>query len=370
MAFLILLTVYFLFVVLLILGFRRQKEFRNSGVTPAAEVLIAFRNEENNLKTSAESLIRQANENDTIRRVTWIDDHSTDNGRAVLEQILKEQDPLRFRILSSDGQGKKAALRTGLKQVESEVVLTLDADVVPEPDWAPGMIAPFADDRIQMVCGPVHIRTEGSSPVASFEAIDVLSLIASARSLIQLGFPVMNNGANLAYRHCAFQDVNGFEGNEDQPSGDDVFLLHKIANRFPGGVYSPSPEIAAGVITDPQPSVGALIGQRVRWAGKSKSYRSAAAQLVALWIALICLVITVGLPLSFFHAEMTVPLICLWTGKATFDAVFLYRASSRYGRRLSPGRMWLLGMMYPFYTTWIALKAGFSGYTWKGRQSS
>lgn len=35
------------------------------------------------------------------------------------------------------------------------------------------------------------------------------------------------NGANMAFRKSAFRDVNGYEGNMQYASGDDMFLIEK-----------------------------------------------------------------------------------------------------------------------------------------------
>ena len=40
----------------------------------------------------------------------------------------------------------------------------------------------------------------------------------------------------MAYKKAAFLEVEGYRGNEEIPSGDDEFLLQKIAKRYPGRV--------------------------------------------------------------------------------------------------------------------------------------
>jgi hypothetical protein len=41
----------------------------------------------------------------------------------------------------------------------------------------------------------------------------------------------MSNGANMAYRRRVFTEVKGYNGNDSIPSGDDEFLLLKVASR-------------------------------------------------------------------------------------------------------------------------------------------
>ncbi len=46
----------------------------------------------------------------------------------------------------------------------------------------------------------------------------------------------MCNGANLAYERKVFYEVNGFTGIDHIASGDDMLLMQKIAQRFPGKI--------------------------------------------------------------------------------------------------------------------------------------
>ncbi len=60
----------------------------------------------------------------------------------------------------------------------------------------------------------------------------------------------MCNGANLAYEKKRFYEVNGFEGIDNIASGDDMLLMHKIENKYPGKIgYIKS----ANVIVQTQP---------------------------------------------------------------------------------------------------------------------
>jgi hypothetical protein len=53
---------------------------------------------------------------------------------------------------------------------------------------------------------------------------------------MMIGKPNMCNGANIAYPKAVFEEVNGFDGNEHIASGDDEFLMHKIAEKYPNQI--------------------------------------------------------------------------------------------------------------------------------------
>ena len=82
----------------------------------------------------------------------------------------------------------------------------------------------------------------------------------------------MCNGANLAYTKSAFIEVNGFEGIDEIPSGDDMLLMHKIFLAHPHHVhYMKSQE--AIVTTHPEPSWKDFFNQRIRWASKAVHFK-------------------------------------------------------------------------------------------------
>ena len=64
-----------------------------------------------------------------------------------------------------------------------------------------------------------------------FQQLDFLSLQGATIGSFGIKKPFMCNGANFAYTKAFFKELNGFEGNENIASGDDVFLLQKAIQR-------------------------------------------------------------------------------------------------------------------------------------------
>ena len=50
------------------------------------------------------------------------------------------------------------------------------------------------------------------------------------------GFHSMCNGANLAYSKSVFNEVNGFKDVDAIASGDDMLLMQKIKQHYPGSI--------------------------------------------------------------------------------------------------------------------------------------
>lgn len=81
-------------------------------------VLIAFKNERQNLPGLLEDLKSLG----SGIKVIWIDDHSSDGGGEWLKNLGED-------VMFSRGEGKKAAIATGLDEVVTRKVWLLDADV-------------------------------------------------------------------------------------------------------------------------------------------------------------------------------------------------------------------------------------------------
>ncbi len=105
-----------------------------------------------------------------------------------------------------------------------------------------------------------------------FQSLDFITLQGITAASVYKRFHSMCNGANLAYEKSAFIEVNGFEGIDSIPTGDDMLLMHKIYMRYPEQVfYLKSKE--AIVQTEPEYSWKSFFNQRIRWASKADRYQ-------------------------------------------------------------------------------------------------
>ncbi|TNE30651.1 MAG: glycosyltransferase [Bacteroidetes bacterium] len=360
-----LLILYFAFAAFLLVGFKRRKTVVN-GTGEAFTVLIPFRNEGEVIAKTSKAVIERLISSPYEFEVIWINDGSEDQSVDLVRANLPTNDN-RFRISNTSGVGKKAAIELGYRTSSHPVILTIDADVIPQAGWPKGMINPFSDKSTQMVCGDVFVLQDGGVQ-SSFEGIDTLSLVGSARGLTQNGWAVMCNGANLAYRKMAFEKIGGFGQHAHISSGDDVFTLQRMMAHYPDGVLFADIQELSGVYTYPQQSWKAVFRQRIRWAGKSSSYTSAKAKAVAGLIAFLSLSTVVGLVGSIFSSSMLVPVLILWMGKAMVDVVLLKRFSRAYKYELPFGGMVVQSLVYPFYTAVIVVLSFFVKVEWKGRK--
>lgn len=327
---------------------------------PFITVLVAARNEEKNIEDLLRDLSRQ---HYSSFEVIIVDDHSEDNTVAIAQHVAKEYTS--FSVIRSTQAGKKLALTEGVKHARGSIIVTTDADCRVPAHWLSAIAIYFQQPEVKMVLGGV--RMQQKKFFHDWQAIEFSSLIGSAAATVNLGYPTLCNGANIAYRKAVFEAVNGYSGNTHVPSGDDEFLMRKIKALYPTGIYFMND--AQGVVTtQPNETVGAFIQQRLRWAGKWRHNTSAYTVLLAVYIFSVQAVTLLCWALLFFSdARVQVVALSFLIVKALSEFLFLRSVCRFLGCRWNGLAFMMLQFIYPFYVTGIGLFAHFIPQQWKGR---
>lgn len=356
------LFLYLLAISWLIYGCSLVPLYSKKEVTPKTtfSILVPFRNEAENLPILLESISKLKYPTDLFE-VLLIDDASEEKFQI---PNSKFQITLTNTIRQSNSP-KKDAIRTGVPLAKNEWIVTTDADCVVPENWLLTMDSFIQNHKIEMIAGAVTYDCKPSF-LHHFQQLDLTSLQGATIGSFGIHKGFMCNGANFAYTKSLFQKLNGFEGNDKIASGDDVFLLQKaIAHCSEKVDYLKSKETI--VRTQPTDSWKALFYQRVRWASKTSSYQSRFGIGLGLVVfggnLSLILVLVLGLLgwIPFLHVAI------LWLAKFMVDSVLLYTTH----RFLSHSRMnyWIASsLLYPFFSTSVALYTVFGSYEWKGRR--
>jgi len=359
-------SIYFGFLLACMVGwskFVRQPKPEVLSVKEFASVVIAVRNEEVSIAPLLDSLLLQNFPHSNFE-VIFVDDHSTDLTQLSISSWIKDNPHMTSILIQSPGNGKKQALTEGIRRSKGEIILTTDADCVLPVNWVSAMITSFSADTT-LVIGLVKIQ-QGKSLFSKIQALEFSSLIGSGMAMHALGFPVMCNGASLAFRKKNFEAVNGYQGNLHIPSGDDEFLMRKLLKQFPGSIQSiqwPSVVVA----THAQPSLKSFIHQRLRWAGKWRANDSLSTKMLALFILIfqINTIITMGF---LVIGENVAAVGLLLTLKLLLEGYLLFNFSRQLHQGFSIPAFILLQVVYPFYVVVIGILSQLLDYEWKGRR--
>lgn len=331
-----------------------------------------------------------------------VDDFSDDGTAALVVQLadqwkLAEKNRPHLRLLplaNSIRPGetvhshKKKAIDTGIAHAGGELVVTTDADCIAPEGWllllasvffAPGASksgASGAEDSllpngVAILAAPVVFHRE-KNLLQRFQSLDFLGLMGITGAGIRLGSQRMGNGANLAYPKAVFEAVGGFEGNEYHASGDDMFLIQKVAARWPSGVFFLK-NPAAAVCTEAKPDWRAFVQQRLRWGTKNAALPEWSVRLALLTVFLFCWSIWLNLTLALAGGENARHFAILFLLQLALKALadyLLLRDLCRFFDRKD-----LLKWFAPsfiLHTLYIPLigtaSLFFKKYNWKGRQ--
>lgn len=331
----------------------------------AVSVLIPARNEAENILHCLESLLRQDFPTHLLEIIV-IDDHSTDATVQLVRRLQRSN--LRLLQLSGIEHGKKVALAHGIAEANGPLILTTDADCSFSPGWIAAFVSYYEKHDPVFITGPVAF-TAAPNALERFQALDMMGTMLITGAGIQSRTIHMSNGANLAYPKSVFESVDGFSGIDHLASGDDMLLMHKIQQAYPGRVtFLKSRE--ATVATPAVQGWKAFLQQRLRWATKSGTYQDWRIIVVLGIVFLLCWGILLSPLLILFYGWPGIwPFLVLFLTKSAADYRLLGRAGKYFEREDLMRYFWQLQWLHIFYIAGIGLLANLvKRYEWKGRR--
>lgn len=338
-----------------------------SDVKTTLTVIVVFRNESKNLPLLLSDL-----ENQTLDKNLWevifIDDFSEDDSLQILDTTLKHSSIcatiLKNHVFPEILSPKKRGISQALTQAKGELVVCTDADCRLLPTWLQGIASFYEKTQAYFISSPVKFSPLGSL-FQKIQGLEFSSLIGSGAACIGLQMPTMCNGANIAYKKTVFQELEGFKGSENIISGDDEFLMHKFAKKYPQKVkFNKSQDVV--VSTMPHSNWKSFFEQRKRWASKWENYQNYAPKILATFIFLINFLSTILYISTFLEPNK---IIWILIG-LKFCIEFVFLAWILYSLKQIRLLWWIpfLFMVYPFYVVMFALISRKKNYIWKGRK--
>jgi cellulose synthase/poly-beta-1,6-N-acetylglucosamine synthase-like glycosyltransferase len=267
---------YVLLITAITIGWLRLKVFRRTDSLPSIKVsvIVAVRNETLNIDKLLNSLSAQDYPSHLLE-IIIVDDHSTDSTSSLAEVFIankKESQNLKLISLKDhDNSGKKVAIDRGIQESEGELIVITDADCISGSSWISTLASYYSEHHPEMVLGPVRMTDNGSF-FGKLQSLEFVSLMSSAAGSCSAGFPILANGANIAFTRHAYKSCGGFSGNLQFPSGDDMFLMMSIKKKFGAKAIHFLRSEEAIVYTPATLSFNSFLQQRLRWVSKSRGY--------------------------------------------------------------------------------------------------
>ena len=355
------LLIYAVSIGLLIYGFNKVNTIDYIGLKPKTKfsIIVPFRNEAENLPILLNSLSK-LNYPIELFEVILVDDESEERFQV---------SSLRFQVsiiknIRVSNSPKKDAITTAIQIVNTDWIITTDADCIVNKNWLLLLDNYIQLHDVAMIPGAVTYECDDSF-LHHFQQLDLASLQGATIGSFGIKKGFMCNGANFAYKKSFFQELNAFNGNDGIASGDDVFLLQKAIAQFPEKVHYLKSENNI-VITKPLNDWKSLFYQRVRWASKTSSYQSTFGKRLGLIVfgGNLCLVL--GISFCVFGLVSFPNIFLSLVLKFSVDAVLIYKANDFLNKN-KMRYLVLSSLLYPFFSTSVALYSLFGKYEWKGR---
>ncbi len=300
--------------------------------------------------------------------VIVVDDHSEDRTANIAESMMSMWPQL--KLLKNGGEGKKAAITSGVMAAQDGIIVLTDADARCGRTRLSRILHTMQHGQLDLLLLPV--RTESSSGfIGRLQEEEQAGLLGMAAAEALLGRPSLAYGANMAFTRKAFEEVGGYNGDRFA-SGDDVFLLERMkqAKKRIGFLYDERVLVTVKAET----TWSAFLQQRLRWAGKMRGVRGAFTWIGVLalllpWLLLAATIRFEGQAIMEDHGfETLFFLMFAWLLWIVPTVALVGDVRNFLGQRRSPLISTFCYVFFALYAPLIATGSIFIRPRWKGRK--
>ncbi len=327
-------------------------------------IILPVRNEEKNIAVCLESM-DALNYPKSLYEILLVDDHSTDQTKAIAARFAKLMPNLRVLENLPEAKGKKSAITVGIKNAAGEFIATTDGDCIVPQNWLLNIAAAFKNSEAVFIAGPVAYKKR-FSVFRDFLQIEQVVLQIISAGAMNMGFPLMCSGANLAYTKQFFIDCGGYE-NDNFVSGDDMMLMLK-AKRLQKRKLRFIRKKDSIVRTNSADGLTEAISQRSRWISKFAAYRSGITGIVGMLVFVANFMLPVLAVISIWDPLVLRVFLSALTGKMLVDLLLLSLAVPFFREP----RLLLLAptgeVFYAFLALFSTVARCSGSFSWKGRK--
>ena len=350
---------YFCFVVIIISGLLfREKKINNSiSDLPFISVVIAARNEEENISNLLNDLKKQ-NINKKQFEVIVSNDRSEDKTEQIIDRYSEKNLFIKTIHITkkNDMASKKYALEQAISKSKGEIILATDADCRVSKNWVTSM-AKLVNEADGVVIGYSKIESENRL-INEIQKIDFLGIMAANGGLLTNGIVCSGSGQNLGYKKEDFYKIGGFEPVKEKESGDDMYIVQAIS-KIKGAVFNYDED--SFVSTLPKKTLLGYINQRIRWSSNSR-FTMFTSPLFFCFLASAFLVNLNILLSVFLFLDITMVLLFI---KFFLEALVLYIGAKLFLTEFSVRSYIVWNLTQPFYIPIVAIGGLIGKFKWK-----
>ena len=337
---------------------RREKKRWNLAWTPNSfAVVVPAHNEEKVVCGSIRALLASELSN---FRIIVVDDGSSDRTAEIVREAFAGNP--RVEVLSKSKGGKWSALNAGLQHTDAEIVVTLDADTIFEPDALPMLLRHFADPKVAAVAGCASVGNR-VNVLTRFQALEYVTNQNLDRRALELvnGITVVP-GAIGAWRREALLSVGGFVPDTLAEDADATTSLAVAGWKI---VYEPR----AVARTEAPETLKGFMRQRMRWmfGTLQVAYKHRRAMLRArpVGIGLFGLPNIILFQFLFTLAAPVIDLMLLWSIASGLTTYAMYPEAGLPPTLLTVGAFWVYFQVLEVVTSALALSMERRYHLWR-----
>jgi cellulose synthase/poly-beta-1,6-N-acetylglucosamine synthase-like glycosyltransferase len=343
-------------------AFRARHESKRKielGTLPKVSIVVAAKDEEQNLPRCLESLVSLEYPKDSLEIIV-VNDQSVDATADIIDKKSRE-----FRFMrrldakeNSKLRGKTNALAQGIENSTGDFVFLTDADCAVPTTWITETLKYFGPQT--GIVGGVTVISKTDRPVHGIQALDWDMLLTIGAGVATVGKPLGCLGNNLVVRRKAYDEVGGY-GEIKFSVTEDFALFKAIANSGKWRYRFPMEKLTI-VETLPVESIKEVFAQRKRWATGGKEaglfgYLTLAPGFIFHWLIIISLFLSVPAFISFFLLKLTV------------DSFFVYPSLKHNGKIAHLKFILYFEIYYLLYVAILPFAVYFGKrIIWKGRK--
>jgi glycosyltransferase involved in cell wall biosynthesis len=147
-----------------------------------------------------------------------VDNNSPDDSRQIVSRYSG------VRLLHEPRQSAYAARNRGWREATGEIVVFVDADCVPAPDWLGRLVEAMDDPGVDVVVGP-------AKPAAGSRLLDLIGAYEDGkeRYILARGEPALYVGhaGNMAVRRSTLEELGPFL---EHARGSDTTLVRRVVD--------------------------------------------------------------------------------------------------------------------------------------------
>jgi len=321
----------------------------------AISVIVAAKNEEDNIKELITSLKIQNYPNEKFE-VVIVDDNSTDSTfNFTQEEILGYSN---FSVIKAENkkyEGKRGALQIGIEKSKYDYILITDADCIASDNLLIAYSNKFSAN-FDFIFGVSPFR-QTKSIVNKIACFDNLWVHILSFAFANIGLPYSASARSFGFRKSSFLKINGYKFTTDTLSGDDDLLLREaIKHRNKIGTIT---EKNAFVYTNSKSSLREFIRQKSRHISTSNYYAPKILFLLGIW-HLLNIIMLFSIVLTPIYGNIFILIIIKLLG----DVIIIKVLMNKFGYSFKFIEIIHLQILYEFFVITNYLKGSLGKNKW------